>query len=99
MSESPLNVAMPLAWVFTVRVPPRVPLPVPTAAVTATPAWLTALPEESCTRTAGCSGKATPLTTCVEGCWLMASRAAAPGPRTITSEVSGTSPAAVNAMV
>ena len=43
VTERFVNVAAPLALVLTVAPPPSVPPPVAIDAVTATPAWLTAL--------------------------------------------------------
>src|SRR5690242_3234499 len=64
-----VKAAWPPAPVRAVKVPPRVPAPVPIAAVMVVPAWLTGLPTESWIWTAGCWANATPLTAVADG-WL-----------------------------
>ena len=52
--ESPENVATPLAFVVAVFVPPSVPPPLATAAVTTTPDWLIGLFDASTSWITGC---------------------------------------------
>jgi len=56
-----VKLAMPLAFVIAVVVPPRLPPPDAIVAVMVTPAWLTGLPAPSRSCTTGCWPKATPL--------------------------------------
>src|SRR2546428_4039741 len=65
--ERLVKVATPVAIVVAVSVPPKVPPPAAIAAVTTTPAWLTAFPAPSRNCTGGCSANATPLGAVAEG--------------------------------
>src|SRR3989441_580909 len=65
-----VKLATPLAVVVAVSVPPNVPPPVAIAAVTTTPAWLTALPDPSRNCTAGCWVKVTPFWAVADG-WVV----------------------------
>ena len=75
--ERLVKVATP-ATVEAVSVPPSVPVPVASAAVTTVPAVVTAFPNTSASRTAGCTAKATPLWADGDGCVWIWSVAAAP---------------------
>src|SRR2546430_17058351 len=73
-----VKLATPLPFVVAVSVPPSVPPPVAIAAVTVTPAWLTALPLASRNCTTGCRANATPLCAVADGAVLIVSCVAAP---------------------
>ena len=75
---SPLNVARPLALVVALADASVAPLgPDAITAVTTTFGSATGLPLGSCTWTAGCVAKATPLCAAADGCVTMASFPAA----------------------
>src|SRR5438034_11455525 len=82
---SPPNVARPLALVVALADATVAPLgPDAITAVTTTFGSATGLPLGSCTWTAGCVAKATPLCAAADGCVTIASRArasASPPPR------------------
>ncbi len=89
-----VNVATPLAFVVAVAVPPSVPPPVAIAAVTVTPAWLTAFPAPSRSWSTGCWAKATPLCAVADGWVVRANWVAAPALTVIGPETAGVRPAA-----
>src|SRR2546427_10770612 len=72
------KLATPLPSGVAVSVPPSVPRRVAIAAVTTTPAWLTALPDPSRSCTAGCWANATPLCAVADGWVVTLSCVAAP---------------------
>ena len=63
-----VKIATPLALVVAVGPPPSVPAPLAIAAVTTTPAWLTAFPTASRSWTCGCCANTIPLAGAAEGC-------------------------------
>src|SRR6185503_18247501 len=66
-----VKLATPLAFVITLRVPFRVPLPLAMDAVTTRPDWPTGLFDASRTCTTGCCAKAAPLCADAEGCCVI----------------------------
>ena len=94
-----VKAATPLPFVVAVSVPPSVPPPVAIAAVTVTPAWLTALPAPSRNRTAGCRANTTPLCAVAEGCVVTVRWSAGPAVSVIVPEVTGVSPVALKRSV
>ncbi len=99
LTDRLVKVATPLPLVAAVNVPPSVPPPVAIAAVTVTPAWLTALPAASRSCTTGCRANATPLCADVDGCVVSVSWVAAPAPTVIVPETAGVRPAATKLSV
>ena len=69
-----MNVAAPLLPVVLVTVPPSVPVPLASDAVTSTPLWDSLFPSPSWSWTTGCTTKATPLCAVADGCVVTASR-------------------------
>lgn len=93
-----LKVAMPVAFVVTVFVPPNVPEPLATATVTDTPDWLMLLLLASCRRTAAVNVAA--LFTDAGGCVDIASFVAVAGAVTVMAlEFGDTTELEVNASV
>ena len=97
--DSPANVATPDPFVATGVVPPRAPPPDAIAAATFTPDWLTSLPPESLSRTAGCCANATPFCAEPDGCVTITNWVAGPAVRLIVFEVAGVRPPEVNSSV
>ncbi len=81
------KLATPLAFVVAVAVPPSVPPPDAIAAVTVTPAWLTAFPAPSRSCTTGCWANAAPLCAVADGWVVTVSSLAAPALSVIGPEV------------
>src|SRR5437773_1629966 len=99
LMERLVKLAVPPAVVVAVSVPPNVPPPVAIAAVTVTPAWLTALPLASRTWSTGCWVKGTPLCAVLEGCVVTVSWVAVPAVTVIVPEVATVSPVALKLRV
>src|SRR5207302_3329865 len=73
-----VNTAWPAVSVVADVAPPSVPPPDAMRRPTTIPAWLTRLPDASCSWITGCCWKAIPLCTVPDGCVAMASRVAVP---------------------
>src|SRR5205814_7660879 len=94
-----VKLATPPPSVAAVAVPLKLPPPVAIAAVTVTPAWLTALPAASRSCAAGCWANATPLCAVADG-WVVRVRwVATPAPTVIVPETAGVRPAATKLRV
>src|SRR5207249_12340482 len=89
-----VTLAGPRPLVAAVGLPPYVPAPVAIAAVTVTPAWLTAFPAPSRSCTTGCWANVTPLCAVAEGWVVSVNWLAAPAPTVIVPETAGVSPVA-----
>jgi len=89
-----VKVATPPLFVVAVTAPPRLPPPVAMAAVTVTPAWLTALPAPSRSCTTGCRANVTPLCAVLDGSVVTVSWVVAPGLSVIVPDVAEPSPVA-----
>src|SRR5438477_583530 len=76
--ERLVNTAWPAPFVVADVAPPSVPPPDAILTPIATPAWLTGLPDPSCSWITGCCWKGTPLCTVPDGWVAMASRVAVP---------------------
>src|SRR5437588_10975068 len=73
-----VNAAWPAVSVVADVAPASVPPPDAMRRPTTIPAWLTRLPDASCSWITGCCWKAIPLCTVPDGCVAMASRVAVP---------------------
>src|SRR5712692_11594517 len=89
-----VKAATPVPLVVAVSVPPNVPPPVAIAAVTTTPAWLTALPAASRTWITGCWANAVPLSAVAEGWVVTVSWVAAPAVMVMAVELTPVRPVA-----
>src|SRR3989442_1100580 len=92
--ERLVKLATPPPSVVAVSVPPSVPPPVAIAAVTTTPAWLTAYPDPSRSCTTGCWAKATPLCAVADGSVVTVNCVAVPAVMVITVELTPVRPVA-----
>ena len=94
-----VKVAAPAPSVVAVTVPPSVPAPLATLAVTVTPGWLTPLPPASRSWTTGCCAKAIVFCALADGWTVSVSWEALPAERVIPAEVTGVSAPDVNCRV
>ena len=94
-----VKVATPEALVVATSVPPRVPPPEASAAVTFTPAWPPRCPPASRSWSTGCWAKAAPLAAVAEGCVVMPSWVAAPAAMVTVPDVTPVRPGALKLSV